>query len=375
MAKRRKNARGSLANLVPLIWKQPLYALPFALFFGFIYGHGWRGYLLALEVSITFAYPIGVAVWLAHRTVPRLHLPSHDTSGGAVLRESAVYVGFAAAGAAVGALVTQFVWIHRFLNDVRSILLTIVWTLLFCVLFTALSYAISFYRRSLERGQAMETMRAELAQAELRTLRAQVNPHFLFNTLNSIASLIRVSPAAAEETTTRLADVFRYALQASGRERAPLGEELEFLRSYLAIEQTRLGDRLKVEVDVPAELLSVPVPSLLLQPLVENAVRHAIAPRAEGGHIRLVARAEDECLRIDVADDGPGLSAGSDHPGEGFGLRATQDRLNALGPLHALELDSIPGGGLRARVTLPLVPEVTAVPAAAGPSKECCDER
>jgi two-component system LytT family sensor kinase len=219
----------------------------------------------------------------------------------------------------------------------------------------------------------VETMRAELAQAELRALRAQVNPHFLFNTLNSIAALIPVNPAAAEETTTLLAEVFRYALRASGQENSRLADELAFLRAYLEIEQVRLGARLEVRFEVATGLDSIPVPSLLLQPLVENAVLHGVAPRSEGGAVLLSARREGDRLVIEIQDDGPGMSPGRAGGGNGFGLRSVEDRLRALGPPHAVHIESNPGGGTRVRVTLPCQPSDPSRPS--GATEETCHER
>jgi two-component system LytT family sensor kinase len=166
-----------------------------------------------------------------------------------------------------------------------------------------------FYRESIARAREAAEARAALAQAELRALRAQVQPHFLFNTLNSIASLIPADPAAAEEMTTRLSELFRHGLSASERETTPLGEEFAFELAYLEIERARFGGRLKVETVVEPGLESVPVPSLLLQPVVENAVRHAISPREAGGTVRLSARRNGATLVLVVEDDGPGMSA------------------------------------------------------------------
>jgi two-component system, LytTR family, sensor kinase len=372
METRRPN-RNALAGLAGLAWKQPLYAAPFALFFGLMYGHGARGFLLAYEISLAFAYLIGLGVWTAmHVVVPRLNLPAYDSGAGAVWLEAAVYASLVMAGAYAGALVAHLWIMPGFLGGPRAIAITGMYTLIFCGLFSALSYARVFYRRSLERGRAVETMRAELAQAELRALRAQVNPHFLFNTLNSIAALIPVNPAAAEETTTQLAEVFRYALRASDHERSRLADELAFIRSYLEIEQVRLGSRLQVHLDVAAGLESIPVPSLLLQPLVENAVLHGVAPRPEGGAVRLTATRDGALLVIDVQDDGPGMPAGRADGGNGFGLRSVEDRLRALGPPHTILIDSAPGRGTRVRVTLPCEPSNPSRPPVA--DKERCHE-
>jgi sensor histidine kinase YesM len=157
---------------------------------------------------------------------------------------------------------------------------------------------------------------------------------------------------------TRLADVFRHALTASGREHTRLADELDFLRSWLAIERVRFGDRLRVVEDVEPGLDDVPVPGLLFQPLVENAVRYAVATRAEGGTITLRVHRDTsgDTLTAEVADDGPGFSPGTRPRGNGVGLESVRERLRLGGEKHAFALESAPGTGTRVRITLPLAP-------------------
>jgi signal transduction histidine kinase len=157
-----------------------------------------------------------------------------------------------------------------------------------------------------ERAVAQESLARLATQAELRALRAQIHPHFLFNTLNSIAGLIQIEPRRAEELVEELAELLRYRFRA-GREFIPLSEELSLVNSYLKIEQVRLGTRLVVKRDVEPAALAVPVPPLLLQPLVENAVTHGVARKVEGGEVRLVARVHGERLELRVEDDGDGM--------------------------------------------------------------------
>src|SRR5262249_19748332 len=153
-----------------------------------------------------------------------------------------------------------------------------------------------------------------------------------------------------------LADVFRYTLGASGKEGVPLSEELEFLRTVLAIEHTRFGERLRVVEDIEPGLDSILVPSLLLQPLVENAVRHGLAQRREGGTLRIGARREGQLLRITIADDGVGMNPDAPPRGTGFGLHAVRERLRVAGPPHALDIDTALGRGTSIVVTLPIPP-------------------
>jgi hypothetical protein len=174
-----------------------------------------------------------------------------------------------------------------------------------------------------------ERLRRLLTEAELKALRTQVDPHFLFNTLNTIADLISTNPEQAERMTERLAECFRYALATHSREFSTLDEELDFARHYLDIEQVRFGERLRVQLSRGDALGNEAIPSLLLQPLLENAIRHGLAPVREGGRVSVSAHREGERLRLHVEDDGVGLSPGFAHR-EGIGLRNVQDRLHTL---------------------------------------------
>jgi LytS/YehU family sensor histidine kinase len=258
----------------------------------------------------------------------------------------------------VAAILVDRFLVRGFLGSPRAWLISGMFAVAFTLLVGGIIYARVFYGQAVSRAVALERMQAELARAELRALRAQVNPHFLFNTLNTIAALISENPAAAEDVVTRLADVFRHALTASGREHTRLADELEFLRSWLAIERVRFGDRLRVVEDIEPGLDDVPVPGLLFQPLIENAVRYAVAPRAEGGTVWLHVRRDPsgETLTAEIADDGPGFAPGVRPSGNGVGLESVRERLRLGGAGHAFALESTPGGGTRVRVTLPIAP-------------------
>jgi len=187
--------------------------------------------------------------------------------------------------------------------------------------------AAGYYRQLREKEQQEERLRALAAQAELKALKAQVNPHFLFNTLNTIAALIHTDPQLAEATVERLAELFRYVLIGSERGQVSLEEELAFVDGYLEIEQARFGERLHVTREIAPETLPTSVPSLILQPLVENAVRHG---QGTNGRIDLTIRAEstDEAVRITVADRGPGMLTDYQIDGStGHGLRNVDERL------------------------------------------------
>lgn len=335
-----------------MLWKQPLWAIPFGLFFGILFSGDPADFVRAYQISLVFAFSIGILLWaVEHLLMPRLSRGDANPEGS--WKQGFYYLGAALLGSYTAAIIVHFTLVPGFMGSARQVAISSMFALLFTALFGGINFAIVFYRESIARARAVEQIRAELAQAELRALRAQIHPHFLFNTLNSIASLIAVNPAAAEEITTRLAEVFRYTLRASEREHSPLGEELEFLRSYLEIERARFSDRLRVEEDVALGLESAPVPSLLLQPLVENAVRYGVSPRPEGGRVRIAARRDGDRLVLEVEDDGPGIDPQAPPSGTGFGLAATRDRLRAAGLPDALEIDSGPGRGTRIRITLP----------------------
>ena len=162
------------------------------------------------------------------------------------------------------------------------------------------------YRRYTERERETLQLETKLARAQLEALKIQLQPHFLFNTLNTISALLHRDPEAADRVVTRLGDLLRLSLQHSGRQEVMLRQELEFLERYLEIQQTRFRDRLTVHFDADPEALDALVPTLVLQPLVENAVRHAIEPRSAPGRLDVRARRANGRLTLEVADDGPG---------------------------------------------------------------------
>ncbi len=213
-----------------------------------------------------------------------------------------------------------------------------------------------FYYKRYRQGelQAAELQR-QLAEAKLDALRMQLNPHFLFNTLHAISSLIHDDPEKADRVVVGLSQLLRLSLDHSDAHEVPLRQELAFLDRYLEIEQTRFGDRLGVEIDVPANLLGAMVPCLILQPLVENAIRHGIETREDSGRVTIRARRLGERVELVVADNGPGLVAnGGALPREGIGLSNTRSRLRHLyGEEQQLTLSNVPGGGLQVSLVIP----------------------
>jgi two-component system LytT family sensor kinase len=205
-----------------------------------------------------------------------------------------------------------------------------------------------------QEAQSAE-LEAKLAQAQLDVLRSQMEPHFLFNSLNAIARLTRKDPPSAERMTFQLAAFLRGTLECAGSREVPLSQELEFLQNYLAIQKTRFGDRLTIDVAVEKSLLSIPVPSLILQPLAENAIRHGIAHSAGPGYLKVSADRNNGSLRIQIADNGAGVDIKRDKGSEGFGLRNTRARLKQMyGDRQELRLENNPGGGCLVTIALPL---------------------
>jgi len=212
-----------------------------------------------------------------------------------------------------------------------------------------------YYGRYRERELEAAELQRELVEARLEALRMQLNPHFLFNTLHAISAMIHENPETADRMIARLSELLRLTLDGSKAQEVPLSQELEFLDRYLEIEQARFSDRLKIEKLVQPEVLTALVPYLILQPLVENAIRHGIEPREELGQISIRASHNNGMLQLCVSDNGPGLS--ENQPAawrEGIGLSNTRSRLRHLhGENGRLELASAPGGGLEARIELP----------------------
>jgi two-component system sensor histidine kinase AlgZ len=222
----------------------------------------------------------------------------------------------------------------------------------------AIAVAIDLGYERLRQRARRDEMRAEQARkealrAQLKALQARTNPHFLFNSLNTVAGLIEDDPVAAERVLERLGDIFRYALQGAEGGWVRLGDELTAVCGYLEVEAMRLGDRLRSEVDLAPELREILVPPLVLQPLVENAVLHAIAPRKGGGQVRVTGQLHNGALRLTVEDDGPGPGT-SAHRGSGTSLAELRQRLEMLyGGEASLETGHGEAGGFIVRVTLP----------------------
>ena len=233
------------------------------------------------------------------------------------------------------------------------------YSLLFAVVVAA-----EYYDRFRERERAAAALSVQLAEARLAALRMQLNPHFLFNTLNTVAMHVRRGENGdAVRTLAGLSDILRYVLEDSPPQEVTLRQELAFIDRYLAIERSRFGDRLKLNVTVEPDTLDALVPNLVLQPLVENAIRHGIGRRAASGRLEISAARRGASLELVVRDDGPGLDPDADAvtpatgiplSSGGIGLRNTASRLQQLhGDAGRFSLESPPEGGAIARVILP----------------------
>ncbi|MEM7674397.1 MAG: histidine kinase [Myxococcota bacterium] len=213
--------------------------------------------------------------------------------------------------------------------------------------------------RAADRYRRQQVQEAELKRrlsvARLDQLKSQLNPHFLFNSLNLVACMIHEDPQRAEEVLAELGEFLRMTLRHAERQEVPLREDLEFLKAYLSIIQARFGDRLQVNLHMAAEVQEASVPHLVLQPLVENAVKHATSQSLDGGAIWITAERQHQQLVLIVEDDGPGPKASPQKTkGEGFGLAGTAERLTALyGDAQSIELKARAAGGAKVEIRLP----------------------
>jgi two-component system, LytTR family, sensor kinase len=216
-------------------------------------------------------------------------------------------------------------------------------------------YAFDYYGKYRTHELKASQLQSQLAQAQLQALKMQLHPHFLFNTLHAISSLMRRDVEAAERMIARLSDLLRLTLENVGAQETSLRQELEFLESYLEIEKTRFRDRLQVKMDIEPETLDARVPNLILQPLVENAVRHGVAPHAAPGLIEISARLKGNKLELQVRDNGAGLpEARRAQIKEGVGLANTRARLEQLyGAGAYFDLSNRDKGGLVVSLTIP----------------------
>jgi len=275
-------------------------------------GNAWRNVPLLIGTGILFAV---AHVWAMVHLLPAIGYRSGPT-------------------------VARAVFLSRFHGD-----------LLTCWILFGIRHGVEYYRRDRARELRASQLEARLAQAQLQLLQMQLQPHFLFNTLHAISTLMYRDVERADRMISRLSDFLRLTLSSVGMQEVTLKSEMEFLDKYLEIEQERFGDRLQVRRTIEPEALDLLVPNLVLQPLVENAVRHGIAPHPAGGRIEIGARRKGSALAIEVTDDGSGC------PGEireGGGISMTRARLERLyGSEFRFDLGNAPDRGFRVSLTIP----------------------
>jgi two-component system sensor histidine kinase AlgZ len=297
---------------------------------------------LGIGLSVANSYRFGMP-WLLGRTQGRL---AYALGQVALL---AVGVGF---GVEISIRVIRAIGGPP-LTDMRGD----AWRIGLVVSTIAVALNISFDRlrnRARQVELSAEIAKKEALRAQLEALQARTDPHFLFNSLNTVAGLIEEDSQAAERILVKLSSLFRYSLEGAKTTWVRLGKELEAVSDYLEVEGMRLGERLRFSVEVEPGVDTILVPPLILQPLVENAVLHAVATRREGGRIRVVASRNGSSLGLTVADDGPGLG-NSSHHGTGTSVADLRQRLNLIyGDGAKIDSDTPDEGGCRVRLTLPL---------------------
>lgn len=298
-------------------------------------------------------------VWLVHRVPPSVGRWPRTLGvylGGAVafiLLKSALYLPFSRALSPAGRAPS---WAELVMGNAFALALT------FAAVAGA-AVALENQRRAREKEVRAGQLEARLAQVQLETLRSQLNPHFLFNALNALSALIHSNPAAADRMVLRLGDLLRHSLDGADTPEVPLGEEVQLLERYLDVMKIRLGERLQVRMELEPGTQAAAVPNLLLQPVVENALRHGIGRRPGAGRLRIAAFRQRESLVLEVEDDGPGIPPLVE---ERVGLGNTRLRLRQLyGDAQRLTLERLPQGGTLARIAIPFRVAVPAEEAAA----------
>jgi len=289
------------------------------------------GYMLAYSLiyaNLTGALGLLLLSWFVQRLVLPKFAVVPVAMLGVVLFTAVGCLGAQTLLLAIGFVVPRHFWPEYFHTLRVAMLLAIVFGL-GALLHALLLGQVQEMKEKLREKEAAEEHARKLAvEARLRSLESRIHPHFLFNTLNSISSLIAVNPSRAEQIVGRLATLLRASLDTSKQPLIPLQQELAMVESYVDIERVRFGDKLRGSVDVPAELQNATVPPMSVQALVENAVKHGIAPCSGGGEVRVTASADDGSLRIEVRDTGPGFDLTAIPAGHG--LDNLVERLDAL---------------------------------------------
>ncbi|NNE34348.1 MAG: histidine kinase [Rhodothermales bacterium] len=307
----------------------------------------WYIWALLTPVIIWLArsYPIERDNWL--RTVVAIHIPAMLAA--LLIHSLANLLIFRAVG--IHDTINLGLYEVHFTSRVHANIVTY-WMIL------GIFAAYNYYRELLTREQQAATLQVQLAQANLKALKMQLHPHFLFNTLNSVAALVRKGDnKTAIKMLVRLGDFLRLALENKGVQEIPIEQELDFLERYLDIERIRFGDRLFVSVRCEPDAAGAYVPNMILQPLVENAIHHGIGPNADQGRIEVEATRADDTLRMVVRDNGTGMPKEAERRmRKGVGIANTSERLlNLYGEDHALSFRNLNEGGLEVELEIPFV--------------------
>jgi len=329
--------------------KQPLFGLALV---NFSFWYGWA-LLAPIVLWVARRFPLERGIW--KRSVPVHLLTVFVLIFVHVMLTEWVFVSVPGSG-----WQRKLTWWDRVTRD---FIMNFDWEMMTYGAIIGFSHAANYFRQAQDRALRTSQLETRLAEAQLQALQRQLHPHFLFNTLNGISALMHRDVQAADRMLVRLSDLLRMALDRRSAQEVPLTNDLEFLGKYLEIEQARFGDRLAVRFDIDPETLDALVPNLLLQPLVENSVRHAVAARSEGGFVEVVARRAGDVLELKVRDNGPGLPKDrASSPPRGVGLTNTRSRLEHLyGASQRLQFSETPGGGLTVTVVVPFRRDIVAM--------------
>jgi len=316
----------------------------------------------SLYVQFSWSYLWALATPLVLFAASRLPIERNNWIRSALLH-GPISIGLSVLVTAVGHLLLWLYWSrpmgkpYLFANMTRFVVANFSEGIGIYLLIALTSYAVDYYRRYREGKDRTLHLEAQLSHAQLQALKMQLHPHFLFNTLHSISALLHKDVEAARKMITRLGDFLRLTLENSGSQEVTLRQEMEFLTTYLEIERIRFQNRLVTRMDLQPQALEGRVPNLILQPIVENAIRHGIAPRSTPGLIEIEAKHVARALRIQIRDNGPGIPEHRTSVNlfeKGLGLANTQTRLERLyGTDHLFELRNSPEGGLVVTLEIP----------------------
>jgi two-component system LytT family sensor kinase len=310
----------------------------------------WQG-IMSAAVNMTAGALLGIGVWRIAQRTPfnRLSTPrviATHVAGAVIYAGLWITVEFGwlwlVADAATVRIVAEQAGLWQFMMGV-------------CVysLIAGISYLILTQKQLRDRERAIAQAEAAAARAQLQSVRAQLNPHFLFNALHGLSVLIRTDPQEADRAVERLGNLLRRSLDHGLCDYIPFGQEWELVRDYVELEQLRLGDRLRVRNAIDPATLDVPVPPLILQPLVENAVKHGVATQTRGGTITVQAMRNNGALELIVSDDGPGAETISG----GYGLEGVRKQIEGrYGERGRMSIDTKLGSGFTVRLRIPLEP-------------------